>query len=199
MLSRIVSILLALMFVVPAALGQDGSRYVLDPESTFWVEGSSNQSDWTVTATEFEGSVRVAPDFPDGEAPVLEVHVEVIAEKILSRRSPIMDRLTHQALKADQNPTIVYDLTSTGAASPDTSSGVLIGTAGTLTIAGSPQEVEVPVWSETLEDGRLRFVGSFDTRLTTFGMKPPSAMFGALHTADPVTIRFDLIAAESAE
>jgi polyisoprenoid-binding protein YceI len=199
MLSRTLSLLLILSVVAPVSFAQEGIRYALDPESKFWVEGTSNQSDWTVSAKEFDGFVRLSPDFPDGEAAVVEVHLEITAKKILSGKSPIMDRLAHQTLKAEQNPTIVYDLSSADVAPSDTSAGYLVGSVGTLTIAGLEQEVQVPVLAERRDDDSVRFTGRLDTRLTSFKMKPPSAMFGALHTADPVTIHFDLVAIASNE
>jgi polyisoprenoid-binding protein YceI len=62
-----------------------------------------------------------------------------------------------------------------------------------LLLRGGAREITVPVRVARLESGAFRFSGEFDVRQTDFGIQPES-IAGVVKVADPVTIRFDVIA-----
>lgn len=171
----------------PAAQAQD---FILSPDSRLWVEGTSNKDDWTVKAKELSA---VATRAEDGTVAALTL--EVPAAQMVSEKSSIMDRLMHKTLKVNEHPTIVFDMKELSPANAENTALA----AGELTIAGVTHEVSVEVLRVTADDGTPRYSGSQTLKMTDFGMKPPSAMFGALHTGDEVTVRFDvgLVAAET--
>ena len=51
------------------------------------------------------------------------------------------------------------------------------------------------VRGEKLANGQVRLQGEHPLLMTDYGLTPPSAMFGALRTADKVTVKFDLVVA----
>ena len=160
--------------------------YALQPESKIWVDGTSNKSDWTVEATEVDATVSL-----DGESGVpSSVLITIPSAKMKGDRSTIMDRLMHDALKVDEHPTITFELLE-AVASDDGSS---LSTSGNLTLAGVTREIQMDVTVEETADG-LRYTGSTPLKMSEYNIKPPVAMFGALRTADDVTVGFDVVLA----
>jgi hypothetical protein len=51
------------------------------------------------------------------------------------------------------------------------------------------------VEGKMLENGQVQFVGHHTLLMTDYDLEPPVAMFGALRTADEVTVHAELIAA----
>ena len=156
----------------------------LGPESKLWIDGTSNKSDWTVTATEMSGTLVL-----DADGNPAQATVSVAADKIESNKSKIMDRLMYRALKTQAHPIITYTLTSVAGADEVDS----LSTSGEVEVAGVKQSAPLKVeWlSEDAGAGRVR--GSHAMKMSDHGMKPPTAMFGALHTANEVTVHFDVV------
>jgi hypothetical protein len=155
------------------------------------IDGSSNKNDWSVEVTEMDGSLWLRSDdngfIPDS------VHFVVQSGELKSGRSTIMDRLMYRALKSTQYPDIVYTLSSTdvaGEARGDTTSWT---TTGTLDLAGVTDTVGTTVRGYRDPDGRFVFTGTHTMSMKEHDITPPTAMFGALHTREFVTIVFDLV------
>lgn len=170
-----------------AAQAQD---FVLAPDSKLWVEGTSNKDDWTVKAKELTAEATRAED-----GTIAALTLEVPSAQMVSEKSSIMDRLMHKTLKVNEHPTIVFEMKELSPVGAENTALAV----GELTIAGVTREVRLEVLQVTADDGTPRYSGSQMLEMTDFGMKPPSAMFGALHTGNEVTVRFDigLVAAES--
>jgi len=106
--------------------------------------------------------------------------------------STTMDDRMYAEMKAKPFPQIHYklaEMTLKGEV-PPTGSPVTFDTKGWLALAGVSNLVAFPVTMERLPDGILRFTGSYETRMTAFGIKPPqfTLMGAGLKTADPVTL-----------
>jgi polyisoprenoid-binding protein YceI len=114
------------------------------------------------------------PSHPDPET------VEKLQTKMLSPR----------VLDAERYPTI--DFSSTGVEGSDGRLRV----RGTFRMHGRAREIEIPVRVARLESGAFRFSGEFQLRQTEFGIQPES-IAGVVKVADPVTIRFDVVARPS--
>lgn len=189
----------AFLVLAMALTGEASAQAVLTllpvPESRMFVDGTSNSSDWTVEAQEVTGRFSVVGS-EDGFA-VSEAEVHVPSSSIKSDRGIIMDRLMRGALKVSQFKDISFVMSApaTGVAAD---SGFAITAPGTLTIAGASREIELEVFARPGPDGRWRFTGSHGVAMTDYGMRPPTAMFGALVTGNDVVIRFDVVAAQEA-
>lgn len=188
-LRRVAFALLAVVIPLGLAPGAQAQQTLtLADDSQLWIDGTSNKNDWTVYAEALSGSVQMRGDA------VEQVELTVPSADLASRKSTIMDRLMHQALTTDDHPAIVYTLTK--AVPEGAQDGALtLRTTGTLTLAGVTNEVVVPVSGERMADGRVRFTGTHPLLMTDYGIRPPTAMFGALRTGDEVIVHFDLIAA----
>ncbi|MEX0599937.1 MAG: YceI family protein [Rhodothermales bacterium] len=174
--------LLALAATAPPLAAQE---MTLSEESELWIDGTSNRDDWTVYAQEMSA---VAGEM-DGTVPG-SLRLTVTADMIKSQKSTIMDRLMYQTLKVDEHPVITYEMIE---AVPSEDDETLLHTTGQLTLAGVTNEVEMDVQAERLDDGSIRYTGNSPLKLTNYGMRPPTAMFGALRTGDDVTIHFDVV------
>jgi polyisoprenoid-binding protein YceI len=159
-------------------------------ESRVWIDGTSSRDDWTVNAESVAGQVVV---LGAGEMRIQGGRFIVESTSLVGGRGPIMDRLMHNALKADEHPEIRYELVSVQPA-PAGPGKHRLATRGRVTIAGVTQEIEAPAEVERTANGTLRFTGSYALLMSDFGITPPSAMFGALRTGDRVVVNFELLA-----
>ena len=63
---------------------------------------------------------------------------------------------------------------------------------GTLTVAGKENKIEMDVVATRMADGTLKAKGVVPIKMTDYGIKPPTAIFGRLKTGDEVKVNFEL-------
>lgn len=184
----------ALLFL--GAGSASAARLVLAPESVLWLSGDSTLHVYHSTATELRasGEMGVLKPFPAGPLSRFELVVPV---KGLKSGKAALDRNMAKALKADENPDIVFRLLRfTAAPGPD--GNFLFKAEGTLSVAGRGQSVSLE-GSIREKGGMLRAEGEHALRMTDFGVKPPVMMLGTLKTDDVVTIHYRIIMAVEAD
>ena len=173
------------------------------------VSGTSTLHAWTVESTSLSGTIEIAPTFltdatlatvPElqpGGAPRVEI---VIPAKSLKSESARMDKVMWEALGVDRHPEIRFALrASERAAADDAVDGrFALATKGELTIAGQTREVALPVEIERDAAGNYVVKGELPLKMTDFGIKPPTAIFGRLKTGDEVKVSFELTIAGKA-
>ncbi|AYN69097.1 YceI family protein [Euzebyella marina] len=150
-------------------------EFSLNEESTLTIDGTSTIHDWTVNAEQLQGELIV-----DGGKPK-KIDFAVAVEGIKSERGATMDNKMYNALKKDEHPNVTFSLTEVKG------EGVLVGQ---LSIAGSQNEVEIPV--SISDDGGYKITGEYKLALKDYGIEPPTAMFGQIVVGDDVTVKFDL-------
>ena len=185
-------VLLGFIFVLPAEKNcQAQERHSFLPDSKLWISGDSNRSFWIVELDDFSGWIDLSVD----EAGSFYVHgaeLTVAARKIKSDRGIIMNRLMYRALKTNEHETITYILASAERVEGASADSVYFATVGNLTLAGITNEIEFVIASARSED-TYYFRGVYPMKMTEYGMEPPVAMFGALHTRDDVTVHFEWV------
>ncbi len=180
-----------LILVLVAPVYAQTAEYTIAPESEMYVDGTSNQTpEWRVYATQIDGTLSM-----NEEGNVESVRLVVPSKMMKSRKSPIMDRGMHGALKANEHAEIVYELVSISDFTMTGDSTFTLNSTGNLTIADVTKEIMVPIEGVTQEDGRVHFSGSHALLMSDYNLKPPSLMFGAYRTGDELTVTFELIAA----
>lgn len=155
--------------------------YMLASESVLTVVGSSTIHDWTVTANTIQGTLKA-----DGNI-LKEISFEVAVEGIISERGATMDKKTHNALKKEEHPNVIFS-----AQEVEISSTGNQNITGKLNIAGVVKEVDIAIEIKK-STGKIRIKGEKEITLQDFDIKPPTAMFGSIIVGDNVTIKFDLI------
>ena len=186
---------LAMLALVGATAGaQSTARIAVSPESKLWIEGTSTIHDWTCKATTLDAAIDVDPAAVQLAAAPPKMLKKVLVKvpvKALKCGHGGMDENMYKALKADSDPQISYILASFEPANEEATEFTL-KTVGTLTIAGKENKLEMDVAAVRLPDGTVKATGTVPIKMTDFGIKPPTAIFGRLKTGDEVKVNFEL-------
>ena len=170
------------------------SPITLQPESRLWINGTS-----TVRAFECKaGAIEAKVESPSanavaallaGEKAVTTATVTVPAER-LDCGNGTMNEHMKKALKVKDNPTIEFTVESyTLAKAAD---GTQAQLNGTLTLGGVTKPITVSALGKG-EGDALRVTGSYEIRMTEYGLKPPTLMLGTLKVNERVKVGFDLL------
>ena len=163
--------------------------YTLANDHSFTIRGGSNLHQWSEIAGKVEGVSNITWN-KQGTWDLNSLNLQVDVRSIKSSEGSIMDGKTYKALKADQNPNIIFKLTSPLHSIQPAAGGSLVKATGNLTIAGVTRSIDIQATVTANKTGRLTFVGSHQVKLTDYGIKPPTALFGVIKVYDDVTIDF---------
>lgn len=171
--------------LIAFALAAQPTPYVLAPGSRLSIEGDSSLHRWSCAAKTIDAQVSVDLTDPTlTRALVVSIPVKGIDCGHAKMSSDLRD-----ALAANRVPVITYRLVSVRRTNAQ---GVVLQATGELAIAGTTRTVTFDVAVAQEPTGALRATGSVPLRMSEFGIKPPTAMLGALKTRDAVTVKFDL-------
>ncbi|HZV12966.1 MAG TPA: YceI family protein [Candidatus Kapabacteria bacterium] len=191
------ALMLFALFVVNIAVAQANPGIALPVKngSKLVLNGTSTLHDFTCTTSDIEGTIMVDPtqltgSINDAKNLIMQASINIPVKSIKSGHDG-MDNNMYDALKADKDPTITYQLTGITAAAPS-GTEYQIQTTGMLSVAGVQKQVEMNVYASKTDNG-LKIHGKEDINMTDFGIDPPSFMFGALKAGNKVTVSFDLI------
>jgi len=192
---RIHKISLAILALGGTTAAAQGTALVaVSPESKLWIEGTSTIHDWTCKATSLDAAIEV-----DAAAVQLAAAPPKLLKKVLVK-VPVkslkcghggMDDNMYKALKADSDPQISYILASFEPAGEEATEFIL-KTVGTLTIAGKANKLVMDVAAVRLPDGTVKATGTVPIKMTDFGIKPPTAVFGRIKAGDDIRVKFEL-------
>jgi polyisoprenoid-binding protein YceI len=190
------SVLSMCVLLGAAASAQETTKLPVSPESKLWVEGTSTLHDWTcrtqtLDATiEFEASaaeqLRTAPP-----TALRRVSVKVPV-KSLKCGHGAMDNNLYKALSADAEPEISYILATFEPVPGESDASFGLKTVGTLKIVGTERRIAMDVTATRLPDGSVKAAGTVPIKMTDFGIKPPTVMFGRIKTGNDVKVKFEL-------
>jgi len=184
--------------VLPLLLGArgagDGSGMNLLPESRIWVGGTSSVRGWECRATTFAVTVESAPNGAAtvlaGEKAVGSADVAIPIEKLECGNGQMNGHM-RKALKAQEHPQIAFRLGSYELNRSNDS--LLVTVTGSLTLGGTEKPIELVALASPAPDGALRVAGNYSLKMTEFGLKPPTLMFGTMKVHDLVKVGFDLL------
>ena len=154
------------------------------------IKGTSNLHDWQSVANEVRANGSIAAD-ASGLKSIGSLYIEIPVKTIKSTKGSIMDNKTYDALKANNCPNITYKLEKVTSLSKRGTS-YDINTTGYLSIAGSTNKINLYVQGKTSADGSITFSGSEKLKMTTYNIKPPTALMGTMTTGDEVEIVFQV-------
>jgi polyisoprenoid-binding protein YceI len=186
---------LALLAIAGSVAGAQTARVSVAPESKLWVEGTSTIHDWTCKATTLDAAIDVdaaAAQLVAAPPKLLKRVLIKVPVKSLKCGHGGMDDNMYKALKAekDDEATISY-IMATFEAAPEVKDSFTLRTTGTLTIAGVAKPVDIEVTATRLPDGTLKAIGTVPLKMTDFGIKPPTAIFGRIKAGDDIRVKFD--------
>jgi polyisoprenoid-binding protein YceI len=171
------------------------AKVPVSPDSKLWIDGTSNLHDWSCKATQLDAAIeldataaaRVAVAAPNA---LKRVEVKVPVRSLKCNHGG-MDGNVYKALKADDAPEISYIMASFDV-TPAAADSFVVHATGTLTIAGKQNKVDMDVTATRLTDGTVKAAGVVPIKMTDYGIKPPTAIFGRLKTGDEVKVNFEL-------
>jgi polyisoprenoid-binding protein YceI len=186
----------ALLACVGTAARAQDTRVSIGSESKLWIEGTSNLHGWSCKATTLDAAIdldaALAAQVSSAPPKALKrVHVKVPV-KSLKCGHDAMDNNLYKALKADETSDISYILATFEAAPGEVNDSFTLHTVGTLTVAGAENKIEMDVVASRTADGSVTAKGFVPIKMTDYGIKPPTAIFGRLKTGNEVKVNFEL-------
>jgi hypothetical protein len=205
MLSILAALATVTSLVGTPAHGQEGTdvlRLAVREDSKLWIEGSSNLKAWSCKATSLEADISVDSSWDraisehDFANLVRRVDVKVPV-RALKCGNGKMESIMYDALRAGDAAS-TYIVASFEAVRREGADDPFVRTVGTLSIAGTEKPVRMNVRAERLADGTIRAVSEVPIRMTDYGVKPPTALLGAIRTGNEVMVKFELFVAARA-
>ncbi|GGA94546.1 YceI family protein [Puia dinghuensis] len=163
--------------------------YVLSREYTVTIAGTSNLRDWKENVCAVSGFME-AEGNADGSIALHSIRICMDVLSIKSDMGRVMDNKTYEALKAADHPEILFTLSAPMILTQVRNCGIAIPVKGNLSLAGVCKPVTMLVKTIEISQGKLQFEGYENLRMTDFGVRPPSALFGTLRASPDITIHF---------
>jgi polyisoprenoid-binding protein YceI len=185
----IYSLLISCAFV-PSLRAQTAYK-ASSKSATMTLYGTSTLHDWTMTATVFtaDGQFTVTPD---NQLTALNALTVTLPVHNLKSEHDGMNDNAYDALKADQNKNITFQLKS---ATVTASGGnkYQIAALGSLSIAGVSKAVTLNTAAVVNADGSISCAGTVPIKLSEFNIERPSFMLGTMKVGDALTLNYTLI------
>lgn len=184
--------LAALFVAAPAVVtgaAAPGAETLAPAAGTVTVSGTSTLHDWSVRATGLRGSLDLPAGFLSGETTAVPAARFTLPVRALQSEHDQMNTLMWEALQTTKHPELSFALESArlqGAGGPT----VKVEVKGALTVAGVARPVTLVL--DVRRDGnRLLASGELPLKMSDFGIKPPTAMMGTMHTGDAVRVKIE--------
>ncbi len=164
-----------------------------------WIEGKAGIVNYQCEARELSGIGDIEnPANPESNVKGQgNVHISVtLPVKSLDCGKRAMNKDMYEALKADDFPTIRYQLleaTLAGDLPEDTTSTWMnIRTRGIMEIAGVQDTTSFMVQGKLLSDSRFQVKGSKQIHMDTYNIEQPTAMLGLIKASKDLSVHFDV-------
>jgi polyisoprenoid-binding protein YceI len=188
--------LLALAIIVPASGAWTVANGLLElqPQSRLWIDGTSTVRSFSCKAGEVNAVIEASgPDaiqqLLTGEKGVTAVRVTVPAEG-LECGNGTMNEHMRKAIKLTEHKSIEFRLTDYDVTrSADGVDGTI---NGTLLLGGVTKPITMKAEGKN-EGGMLHVTGAYDLKMTEYGLKPPTLMFGRIKVGETVKVKYDLL------
>jgi hypothetical protein len=155
------------------------------------VSGTSTLHSWksSITKVQVKGALKKTGNTLTS---VKNVVVKIPVTGIISTEGKSMDKKTYQAFKSDKNPFILYTF-NTAQVQVNAAHEITIEASGSMTMAGTTLPEDLTATGKVLDNGDLEFSISKKLKMTSFNMKPPTALLGTIKSGDEITLNFDLV------
>jgi polyisoprenoid-binding protein YceI len=186
----------ALLACVATVVRAQDTRVAVGAESKLWIEGTSNLHGWSCKATTLDAAIdldaALATQLASAPPKALKRVQVKVPVKSLKCGHDGMDNNLYKALKATDSSSIDYILATFEAVPGEVKDTFTLHTVGTLTVAGSENKIEMDVIASRMADGSVMAKGLVPIKMTDYGIKPPTAIFGRIKTGNEVKINFEL-------
>jgi polyisoprenoid-binding protein YceI len=184
-----------LLFLVPVVLLVSADRppkdaYILSRNYEVTIDGTSNLRDWQEKVGDVSGDMTAVVN-EDGSVDLSSIRIRMRVLSIKSDMGRVMDTKTYEALKASAYPEILFTVTAPMRLVQVRDCRTAIAVKGELTLAGMCKPVTMLVKTFEIRQGNLSFEGSQRIRMSEYGVRPPSALFGTMRAGPEITIHFN--------
>lgn len=155
--------------------------------SQLTITGTSTLHDWEIAVNQFEGSV--TGSFDQGNMAITDSKLTFQVESMESGKSA-MDRNVYESMDAKSHPEITFNLSKIEKMNSN-SEGYSLTAIGELTISGNTRTVEIPMEGD-ISNKKLNIKGTKSLKMSSFGIEPPTVMFGTIKTGDKVKIHYTI-------
>jgi polyisoprenoid-binding protein YceI len=184
------------MLALVAATNNAQAPYRIGGTPAMTLYGTSTLHNWTMTAHTFtaNGQFTVSPDNASStmQLTALNSLSVVLPVHNLKGESGGLNDNAYDALKASTYKDISFALTS-AAITPDGGTKYRIAAHGNLTIAGTTKPITLNATGVLNADQSLSISGSVAFKMSDYGVKPPTFMFGAMSAGDALTLNYSLV------
>jgi polyisoprenoid-binding protein YceI len=184
-----------LLFLVPIAFLVSADRpvkdtYILSRNYEVTIDGTSNLRDWQEKVGDVTGDMTAVVN-EDGSVDLSSIRIRMKVLSIKSDMGRVMDNKTYEALKAAEHPDILFTVRAPMRLVQVRDCRTAIQVQGELVLAGIRKPVTMLVKTFEIRRGILSFEGSQRIKMSDYGVKPPSALFGTMRAGPEITIRFN--------
>jgi len=185
--------IIAFVFVLTmtvSAKAQSFTEYQATNQSSLSISGTSTLHDWEMKLQKLNCSVY--EESQSAKDIVLKnIHFEAQVNSLKSNESSIMDNKAYKAMKEDKYPTISFSSQNpiTLALNQNKFNGTV---TGWLTIAGKKKEATLNIQGNT-DNGQIKVSGVYPMSMSDYGIKPPTAMFGAIKSGNDIKVHFNIL------
>lgn len=177
------------LVVLLAAAIPVSDLYVLSGGYAVTIDGTSNVRDWKENVGKVTGFMQAQVN-SDGSIGLTSIRICMSALSIKSDMGKVMDNKTYEAIKAGAYPEILFTLSTPQRLTPVKNCETTVPVRGWLSLAGVVRPVIMRVRTCEISKGSLQFEGFQNLNMTDFGVRPPTALFGALRASPNITIHF---------
>jgi polyisoprenoid-binding protein YceI len=174
--------------------------YTFTEGTTCVVDGTSNLRDWSAAAGEVSGKMELDKTFtkkglPKVGATIEKARFSVVVKSLDGGRGTTMNDKIYNAFNDTENPDIVFELTKAEVTEVDKEKQRFsLNISGNLSMAGTTKSVTLPGIGKLVDDKAYSIQGEKKIDMTTYGIEPPSAMFGQIVVGKDVVVKFTLMA-----
>jgi polyisoprenoid-binding protein YceI len=194
MRNRSLGPLAALLLAPAGAWTPADAPLTLAPQSRLWVDGTSTVRAFSCKATALDAEIDGAPNAVAGvlagDKAVKRVEFRVPAEKLDCGNGTMNEHML-KAIKAKEFRTIAFRVATYEVAKG--AEGVRGTLTGTLSLGGVEKTITIEATGKDGGTGALRVTGVHELKLSDYGLKAPTLMFGTMKVGDAVKVGFDLV------
>lgn len=181
------AIIITLITSLITSIGFSQTKMAITSASNISIYGTSNVHDWSEHCESQIGSITVNEDA--GKLVSIDNLSFTLNVKQIKSGKSTMDNYTYEALLEEDFPTITFNASDVSVT--QTGSAYSVKANGKMKIAGQSKAESISA-SCTYDGTNLKCSGKKQIDMTTYGVEPPSVMFGAMTVGKDVEVHYEI-------
>ncbi|MGC8539238.1 MAG: YceI family protein [Phycisphaerae bacterium] len=168
-------------------------QYTAAAGGSLIINGTSTFHNWTAKTTALTGNAVFSGKWTGRGNAALKlqsINLVIAVKSIKSSEGGGMDDTMYSALDLKHHALITYELTKAHLLTRPASAtaAAVFNTTGTLRVDGVTKTVPLVLTATPTPGGGVSITTKLKLKMTTFGVKPPTAMFGVIRSGNAITI-----------